>query len=337
VVNFKPDPNISGSISHDTMWHLFMDTAGFIWVPTYGGGLDKFDPRTETVVKKYQNDPDDPQSIGSDTLNHAYEDSQGRIWVGTVGDGLNRLNPDGTFTRYNESAGFPTNWVGNILEDDQGLLWLGTKIGLIKFDPDAESWRIYTQEDGLQGDEFWEYPHYKAPDGEIWVFGGNGLNSFYPDKLSDNPYKPPIYLTALTQGGEPLEGVQQAPERITETTLDWQRNFFEFQMAALNFTKPEKNQYKYRLNGLDQDWYEAGTLRNGRYSGLEEGAVRAGHAGLQQRRRLGRHPDDAEYHRGTAPARRPANLFAGRSPTWRAHRTAPRRKQLCVGNSAPRL
>jgi signal transduction histidine kinase/frataxin-like iron-binding protein CyaY len=270
-IKFRHDPNNPDSIDNDTMWHLFMDNAGFIWIPTYGGGLDKFDPKTEKVVTHYKNNPDDPQSLGSDTLNHVYEDSAGRIWVGTVGSGLNKLNPDGTFTRYNEETGFLTNWVGSIIEDNQGLLWLGTKIGLIKFDPKTETWRLYTQDDGLQSNEFLEYPNFKAPDGELWVFGGNGLNSFYPDKLKDNTYKPPVYFTALTQGNEPLKDVKQAPERLEEITLNWQNNFFEFEVAALNFTKPEKNQYRYFLEGFDKEWYNAGTKRTGRYSNLPDG------------------------------------------------------------------
>ena len=270
-MKFRHDPHKPDSIGHDTMWHLFMDKAGFIWIPTYGGGLDKFDPRTQKVVAHYQNNPNDPQSLGSDTLNHVYEDSSGRIWVGTVDSGLNRLNPDGVFTRYNEETGFLTNWVGSIIEDNQGFLWLGTKIGLIKFDPQTETWRLYTQDDGLQSNEFLEYPNVKAPDGELWVFGGNGLNSFYPDKLKDNPHKPPVYFTALTQGNEPLNDVKRAPERVKKITLNWQSNFFEFEAAALNFTRPEKNQYEYILEGFDKEWYYAGAKRTGRYSNLPDG------------------------------------------------------------------
>ena len=270
-IKFRHDPNNPDSIGNDTMFHLFMDKAGFIWIPTYGGGLDKFDPRTEKVAAHYKNNPNDAKSLGSDTLNHVYEDSAGRIWVGTVGSGLNKLNPDGAFTRYNEETGFLTNWVGNIIEDNQGFLWLGTKIGLIKFDPKTETWRLYTQDDGLQSNEFQEYPNFKAPDGELWVFGGNGINSFYPDKLKDNPYKPPVYFTALTQGNEPLKDVKQVPERVKEITLNWQSNFFEFEVAALNFTKPEQNQYQYMLEGFDKDWYNAGTKRTGRYSNLPDG------------------------------------------------------------------
>lgn len=168
-----------------------MDKAGFIWIPTYGGGLDEFDPKTEQVVKHYQNDPNDPKSLSSNTLNHVYIDSANRLWVGTVGGGLDKMNEDGTFTRYTEDNGFPTNVVDNIIEDNQGFLWLGTKIGLIKFDPKTETSKLNTKDDGLQSNEFWEYPHFKTADGELWVFGGNGVNSFYPDKLKDNPYKPP--------------------------------------------------------------------------------------------------------------------------------------------------
>jgi signal transduction histidine kinase/ligand-binding sensor domain-containing protein/DNA-binding response OmpR family regulator len=270
-IKFRHDPNNPDSISNDTMWNLFMDKDGFIWIPTQGGGLDKFNPQTEKVVAHYKNNPDDPKSLGSNTLNHVYEDSAGRIWVGTVDSGLNKLNPDGAFTRYNEETGFLTNWVGSIIEDNQGFLWLGTKIGLIKFDPKTETWRLYTQDDDLQSNEFLEYPSFKAPDGELWVFGGNGLNSFYPDRLKDNPYKPPVYFTALTQGNEPLKDVKPAPERVKELTLNWQSNFFEFEVAALNFTRPEKNQYQYFLEGFDKEWYNAGAKRTGRYSNLPDG------------------------------------------------------------------
>lgn len=268
---FRHDPGNPDSISHDTMWNLFMDKAGLIWIPTYGGGLDQFDPVTERVVAHYKNNPEDSLSLGSDTLNHVYQDSSGRIWVGTVGSGLNRLNADGRFTRYNEETGFLTNWVGSILEDNQGFLWLGTKVGLVKFDPKSETWRLYTQADGLQGDEFQEYPNLKAKDGELWVFGGNGLNRFFPEKLSDNQYKPPVWFTSLTQGNDPLKDVKRAAERIEEISLDWQNNYFEFEAAALNFTKPERNQYQFFLEGFDKVPYNAGTKRTGRYSNLPDG------------------------------------------------------------------
>ena len=54
-------------------------------------------------------------------------------------------------------------------------------------------------------------------------------------------------------------------------TLDWQHNYFEFEYTALNFTNPAKNQYQYKLEGIDNDWYAAGTRRFGRYASLPGG------------------------------------------------------------------
>jgi signal transduction histidine kinase len=58
---------------------------------------------------------------------------------------------------------------------------------------------------------------------------------------------------------------------VKEITLNWDANFFEFEMAALSYRRPEGNQYQYMLAGVDKDWYNAGTTRRGRYSGLPDG------------------------------------------------------------------
>ncbi|MBN1878460.1 MAG: response regulator [Anaerolineae bacterium] len=232
--------------------------------------MNKFDPRTEKVVQHYWHDPNDPTSLGSDIAVHVFEDSAGTFWVGTYGGGLNKLNPDGTFERYTEENGFPTNNITNILEDNEGNLWLGSKIGYIRFNPQTKAAKVYTVEDGLAGNEFQEASLCKARDGTLWLATITGANSFDPSEMRDNPIKPPVYLTALKQGGEELE-IGSAPEKVREITLDWQHNFFEFEYAALNYTKPEKNQYQYMLEGYDQDWYNAGTRRFGRYSGLPGG------------------------------------------------------------------
>lgn len=71
--------------------------------------------------------------------------------------------------------------------------------------------------------------------------------------------------------GEKTLHLGKAPEFIREISLDGQENFSEFEYSALNFTKAEKNQYKYILEGLDKEWFSAGNRRFGRYSGLDGG------------------------------------------------------------------
>ncbi|MDM8535559.1 two-component regulator propeller domain-containing protein [Desulfobacterales bacterium HSG17] len=270
ITYYKHDPDVPESIANNVIWQIFQDNDGTIWVPTFGGGLDRFDPKSGKVIAHYDHDPANPASIGSNTLNHVYEDSTGVIWVGTAGGGLNRLDKDQTFKRYTETNGFLTNNVQSIIEDNNNSLWLGTKIGLIRFDLENKTSKLYTKDDGLQGNEFWEYPLLKTDDGEIWVFGGNGANSFYPDKLQDNPHIPPVVMTSLTQGNEKII-LNKSPEKVREIALDWQQNFFEFEYAAINYTNPGKNHYKYKLEGFDRDWFDAGTRRFGRYSNLPDG------------------------------------------------------------------
>jgi signal transduction histidine kinase len=102
-------------------------------------------------------------------------------------------------------------------------------------------------------------------------FGGsNGFNAFYPDQVRDNPYVPPLVLTSLTQGGEDI-AAGQAVESLTEVTFRRPNSFFEFEYAALNYVRPEKNQYAYMLEGFEQDWNDVGTRRFGRYTNLPAG------------------------------------------------------------------
>ncbi len=268
---FTHDPDDSESIGHNNMAQLYQDTDGFIWLPTMGGGLNKFDPKTEKVVKQYRHNPDNPTSIGSDTVAHIFEDSAGNFWAGTYGGGLNKFNKENeTFTRYTVETGFPTNTVTNVLEDDQGILWLGSKVGYIRFDPHTGTARVYTKEDGLAGNEFQEAAMCKAKDGSIWIGTITGANSFSPQNLMDNSYIPPVHFTAIKQGGEEVH-LAKAPERITDLALDWQNNFFEFEFAALSYTNPKRNQHAYMLQGVDQDWYVSGARRFGRYTGLSPG------------------------------------------------------------------
>jgi signal transduction histidine kinase/DNA-binding NarL/FixJ family response regulator len=201
-----------------------------------------------------------------------FEDASGMLWMGTAAgfDKFDRKTQ--TFQRYTQDTGYPISMIASINQDADGNLWMGSMggDGLIKFDPKTEVMRVYKESDGLQGNVFYPLNGIRDRDGLMWFGGSNGLNAFDPQAIQDNDYIPPVVLTALKQGGEPLQS-GKSPERVREITLDWQHNFFEFEYAALNFTQASKNQYKYKLEGFDKDWFFAGTRRFGRYSGLPSG------------------------------------------------------------------
>ncbi len=64
---YSHDPDNIHTISHNYIWNLLEDSAGILWVGTWGGGLNKFDPKTETFTH-YRHDPKNPHSISSDSV-----------------------------------------------------------------------------------------------------------------------------------------------------------------------------------------------------------------------------------------------------------------------------
>ncbi|HLO16104.1 MAG TPA: two-component regulator propeller domain-containing protein, partial [Anaerolineales bacterium] len=88
---FKHDLDDPHSISHNSILAITEDKDGYLWIGTWGGGLNRFDPATETFVR-YQYDPKEPSSLGNDTVTSIKQDSTGALWVGTLA-GLDRYNP----------------------------------------------------------------------------------------------------------------------------------------------------------------------------------------------------------------------------------------------------
>jgi PAS domain S-box-containing protein len=270
---YPPDPeHPEKGISYGFMYEIFHDRfEELIWLGGWeGGGLNRFDKSAETF-RQYANIPGNPRSISADAIAAIYQNSPQTLWIGTLGGGLNKFDKvSETFVAYGEDSGVPAN-INSILEDDRQRLWLGTDQGLVRFNPETgTAEKQYYQSDGLQGDMFFRGSAVKTKDGQMWFGGTKGVNAFYPDEIEENPHKPTVVVTALRQSGEPLR-LGNAPERIKEMTLDWQHNFFEFEFAALSFTRPQKNQYAYMLEGLDKDWYYAGNRRFGRYSAIPPG------------------------------------------------------------------
>ena len=255
------------SISSNFAEALYVDRSGTLWAGTQNG-LDYFD-RATGQWHAYRHDPADPDSLGSDYVAAIEEDASGRLWIGTTA-GLDQLDRrSGRFTHWGRAQGLPSEVVLGILADGQGNLWLSTGQGLSRFDPERGLFRTYDTRDGLQSGVFNTGAHARSAQGEMFFGGSNGFNAFFPDRVQDNTSIPPIVLTSLTRNGEPLSAA--SPERLREATLRWPANSFEFEFAALSYVQPERNRYAYMLEGFDQTWYDAGTLRSGRYTNLPGG------------------------------------------------------------------
>ena len=149
---------------------------------------------------------------------------------------------------------------------------MSTNHGLSRINPRTEMIINFDVHDGLQNNEFNSCAYYKASSGEMFFGGIGGLTAFYPDQIPENnPYIPPVVLTRFTQSGKELE-FESTVNTLSEVTLSWPNNFFEFEFAALSFAHPEKNQYAYQLEGFDDNRNYAGTRGFGRYTNLPGGS-----------------------------------------------------------------
>jgi PAS domain S-box-containing protein len=269
LVRFDKNLEQFKTFSLGNIWNLVEDTQGHIWLGTWGNGLARFDKETERLTY-FRKDPENQASISDDALVAVFAASDNMLWVGTQ-NGLNRFDPTSEqFTRYTREGGYPWDAIHSIGEDPQGNLWLGTNDGLARLNPKTGQFRRYVKEDGVQGAMFYANNGITTRSGEMWFGGTKGMNSFFPDRIVDNPHVPPVSLTSIKQGGVEID-FGKAPERLKEIVLDWKNNFFEFEFAAFDYQNPGKNQYAYMLEGLETEWYQSGTRNFGRYSGLPPG------------------------------------------------------------------
>jgi PAS domain S-box-containing protein len=259
-----------------SVWYIYDDGAGSIWLPSIGLGLLQFDKAKGKVVKAYQHIEEDESSLGSNDLTYIHESRNGVFWISGLDGGLNKLDRKTEKNRvYSlENRRFPSNSLSGILEDNEGNLWIGTKdVGIVKFNPNTEEYQVYSKDDGLQADVFFQLSRYKTRSGEMWMGGIKGANSFYPNEIQANPYVPPVFITSLKQGGEPIK-INSSLEHLQEIELGWRNNYFEFEFIALNYIHPKKNRYKYKLEGYDKEWFSSGTRHFGRYTHLSPGTYK---------------------------------------------------------------
>ena len=242
---------------------------GALWFGTYGG------------LSKYQNGEFQPftvkDGLGSDQIRSIYEDAEKTLWIGSYDSGLTRLK-NGKFTRYTTKDGLFNEGVFCILEDDRHNFWMSSNRGIYRVAkqqlndfadgkiPRIES-NAYGKADGLLETECnggQQPAGIKARDGKLWFPTQNGAAVIDPNNIQTNPVAPPVVIEAAkvdnktVSVGEPIR-------------IEAGENNLEIDYTGLSFVKPELVTFRYRLEGQDADWVEAGTRRAAYYSYLPPG------------------------------------------------------------------
>jgi ligand-binding sensor domain-containing protein/serine phosphatase RsbU (regulator of sigma subunit) len=265
---FKNDASNDQSLSNNTINTIYVCRDGSLWIGT-DRGLNKFNYDKKSFTRFYH-DTQDPKSLVHSTIYTIFEDKAGTMWVGTRG-GLNKFDPHTKiFEHYTVKDGLPSDIIMAIEEDNNEDLLISTKNGISRFLKKSGKFINYDLSDGIQGRQFFPNSSFKTKDGKMYFGGTEGLNAFYPDKIQNNNYIPPVLITRIRKFGEDIRPGKPFSE-LTEITLPYDQNTLSFDFVALSYANAEENQYAYHMEGLDSEWKYSGNVRFATFSNLRPG------------------------------------------------------------------
>jgi signal transduction histidine kinase/ligand-binding sensor domain-containing protein len=241
------------------------DRTGKVWFGLDQGGVVVFNAGQFSGYSE-------AEGLAGGSVNAVHIDDEDTVWIGTE-RGLSRLDGQ-RFVTWNRANGLPGERVLWILTDNGDRIWLGYSTGVAcvsrsELDRAARdpSHRVaYTfldDGDGLKGNpgQGWQSPAVRASDGKLWFRTSEGVAILDPQDLRRNLVAPPVHVEGLLADGEVVDSKQ--PVRLKPLTRD-----LEIDYTALSLAEPRKVQFRYKLEGFDADWRDAGTRRQAFYTNL---------------------------------------------------------------------
>ncbi|HTA28340.1 MAG TPA: two-component regulator propeller domain-containing protein [Bacteroidia bacterium] len=201
---------------------------------------------------------------------YCYADENDNVWIATKA-GLEHWNKEGKLLKtYTDKDGLPDNYLYSILPDNKGNLWISSNSGISKFNILSSVCRNFDITDGLQGSEFNSNAAYISSNGEFFLGGINGFNTFFPDSIKENEQAPINAITSCKIFNKEWVG-DSSINSLHTLTLPYFENTITFTLSPLEFTQPEQNLISYRLLGLDTVWVSLGTEREISFVGIVPG------------------------------------------------------------------
>ena len=274
---FKNNKYDKNSLSDDKIYTILEDKTGKVWIGTSEGGINLFEPSTNRFIRFNKEN----KKLINNSVTHLMENKSGTIFACTLGGGLNYFDPVlNRFIPIEIKNKFSSEYVYAALEDDKSNIWMSTNKGISEYDPETKIIRNYTEEDGLQGQDFKPHSAYKDKSGKLYFGGVNGYNSFIPRKIVEKSFNPPIALIDFqisnksVQVAKDLKDPSPLKQDISETKslrLSYQQSVITFEFASLDFSPADKKVYAYQLVGFDPEWNIVGSKHSATYTNMSPG------------------------------------------------------------------
>jgi ligand-binding sensor domain-containing protein/signal transduction histidine kinase len=266
----------------DPVMALAADSQGGLWLGFLNGGLVYF--RDGQVRARYAS----AEGLGEGRVNDLRFETDGTLWAATVG-GLSRLK-NGRVATLTSKNRLPCDGAHWVMEDNDHSFWLYTTCGLVQIarseldawggavdkDKDAKPAihaTVLDSSDGVRSleDNGGYTPHVaRSSDGRLWFLPSDGASVVDPRHLPFNRLLPPVHIEQITADHKAYAdsddgGSLHLPARVRDLQIDY---------TALSLVAPEKVLFRYKLEGWDPDWQEAGTRRQAFYNNLPPASYR---------------------------------------------------------------
>ena len=256
-------------LTNDRVCAIVPAPDGSVWLGTMGGGADRI------VDAKILSGP--PGPLDKAFVYDILPESDGTVWLATAGQGLYRLR-GGQWTAATTHSGLFDDVIFRILDDGRGNLWMSSNRGVFRVSKtdlhrllDGKAASIashpYDETDGMRESECngsYQPAGWKARDGRLWFPTVRGAVVVDPVKAVQEPAAPRVAIEEILADGE------RVAEGATPKFAPGKERF-EFHYTALGLRAPEKAVFRFRLEGLDRGWVNAGTRRTAYYTNVPPG------------------------------------------------------------------
>ena len=278
---FFTNYTVESGLNKSKILSVFEDRNGDMWFGTNGGGVDKYEK--DTIIQYTKE-----SGLGGDIVNCILEDKAGNLWFGTDG-GLSKFNGK-YFSTISKEDGLSNNIVQSLIKDQFGNLWVSTSKGLnyIVLDyqdtiqkenqtSSAPQIIVFHKEEGLKSEDFYINSAFLDSKNRIWWGNGGGLTMLDLKRFQFDNKEPQIQLNNIylqqryidynllkeETDNKQFDGeydklifsdVSKFNNYPMDLELPYNINHVTFNFNAIDWYAPHQIKYKYKLEGLDQDW-----------------------------------------------------------------------------------